>query len=79
MQSIKSSIIEQITMRVVGLTVAAFIIQPIVFPIYNIDIPLQSNFELACIFTASSTVLGFGIRRIFNFITFKSYQRKYNS
>jgi len=65
MQPRLQSFIEAITSTLIGLVVA-MVTQLIVFPLYGLEINLQSNIEIAGIFTAVSIVRGYLVRRWFN-------------
>lgn len=65
MQPRLQSFIEAVTSTLIGLVVA-IVTQLIVFPLYGLEINLQSNVEIAGIFTAVSIVRGYLVRRWFN-------------
>ncbi len=49
-----------------GLLLSALVIQPILFPIFNIHTSTIENLEMASIFTAVSVARGYIWRRYFN-------------
>lgn len=65
MQSRIFSFIESITNVTIGYTMAIFT-QLIVFPLFNIEIDLSSNFIIALIFTIVSLARSYVVRRLFN-------------
>ena len=64
-QSKLQSLIESVITVGSGLIVAV-IIQLLIFPLYNIEITLFENIQLAIIFTVSSIIRIYFIRRCFN-------------
>ena len=64
-QSKIQSLVESVITVVSGLIVAV-IIQLLIFPLYNIEITLFENVQLATIFTVSSIIRIYFIRRCFS-------------
>jgi hypothetical protein len=69
-QSKRGSVIETITSTIIGYSVAV-ISQVTIFPLYGIDLTLDSNMVIAAWFTIISLVRGYWVRRIFNFLHVK--------
>jgi hypothetical protein len=69
-QSKRGSVIETVTSTVIGYSVAV-ISQVTIFPLYGIDLTLDSNMVIAAWFTIISLVRGYWVRRIFNFLHVK--------
>jgi len=69
-QSKRGSVIETITSTIIGYMVAVAS-QIAIFPLYGIDLPLDSNMVIAAWFTIISLVRGYWVRRIFNFLHVK--------
>lgn len=65
MQSKKQSLIESITNVMIGYTVA-LISQLLVFPLFNINVPLSDNLLIGAWFTAISLLRSYVVRRYFN-------------
>ena len=70
MQSKKHSIIESFTNVFIGYVVA-IISQLVIFPIFDIHIPLKDNLLIGFWFTLISIVRSYSIRRLFNRIKTK--------
>ena len=64
-QSKLQSLVESVVTVGSGLIVAV-IIQLLIFPLYNIEITLFENIQLAIIFTVSSIIRIYFIRRCFS-------------
>jgi|TARA_R100001530_G_scaffold124479_1_gene92714 hypothetical protein len=64
MQSKKHSLIESVSNIVAGLTIN-IMAQLIIYPFFNINITLTSNFKIAAIFTVISLMRSYLIRRLF--------------
>ena len=64
MQSKSHSMLESLTNTVIGYIVA-IASQLVVFPMFNIHIPLQDNLLIGCWFTAISLTRGYLVRRWF--------------
>ena len=57
----------EVTVNLIGgLIFSIFVVQPIVFWIYDIHLNLTTNTSIAIIFTAVSFVRSYIVRRIFN-------------
>ena len=67
-QSKIQSLVESVITVGSGLIVAV-IIQLLIFPLYNIEITLFENIQLATIFTVSSIIRIYFIRRCFSRVT----------
>ena len=65
MQSKAQSLIESITNILIGYIVA-ILSQLIVFPLFNINIPLKDNILIGVYFTAISLMRSYLVRRYFN-------------
>ncbi|MFA7127585.1 MAG: hypothetical protein WC136_00275 [Sphaerochaeta sp.] len=76
-QSKLESLIEQVVNILSGLLIAAFIIQPLVFPLYDITTNYFENVTIAIIFTIVSIIRGYLWRRYFN--TKHDFQTKLQS
>lgn len=63
-QSRRHSLIESVTNVVVGYLVAVFS-QVVIFPLFDIHIPLADNFLIGLWFTAISIARSYAIRRLF--------------
>jgi len=75
MQSRLFSLIETIANVSIGWGIA-FITQIIVFPIFNINIPMQDNILISVIFTGVSIIRGYTLRRIFNYFVVRKMIRR---
>ena len=71
MQSKKWSLIEIVSGLIFGLFLSIFIVQPIVFGIYDIDFGFKDNTAIAVIFTAVSLIRSYFVRRVFNWVHIK--------
>ena len=67
-QSKKHSALEAVVNVTTGLLLSIFIIQPIVFSIWDIHLTVGENTTIAIIFTIVSLVRGYAVRRWFNYI-----------
>lgn len=65
MQSRKVSLIESIVNVAIGYFVAV-ISQILIFPLFNINIPISDNFKIGLWFTAISIIRSYSVRRLFN-------------
>jgi hypothetical protein len=65
MQSRKFSMIESITNVAVGYFVA-LASQLVIFPVFDINVPLRSNILIGAFFTVVSIVRSYTLRRVFN-------------
>ena len=66
-QSKLHSFIESLINVLIGMGVA-FVSQLLIFPLFDINIPILDNIYIALWFTAISIVRSFVIRRLFNYI-----------
>jgi hypothetical protein len=64
-QSRRHSLIESCVNTAVGFGVA-IISQLLIFPLYDIHIPFESNLGISAWFTAISVGRGYVVRRVFN-------------
>lgn len=64
MQSKKHSLIESITNVVIGYSVA-LASQLVIFPFFNIHVPISDNVKIGLWFTAVSLLRSYTIRRFF--------------
>tara|TARA_Y100000310_G_scaffold325691_1_gene389520 strand:+ start:402 stop:617 length:216 start_codon:yes stop_codon:yes gene_type:complete len=64
-QSKTQSMVEAVTNVIVGYLVA-LVSQLIIFPVFNIDIPLTSNIMIGLWFTVVSLFRSYIVRRYFN-------------
>lgn len=71
MQSKFASLIESIANIAVG-AIVALISQLAIFPLFDIHIPMSSNFGIMAWFTAISVVRSYVVRRYFNGLKFFS-------
>lgn len=65
MQSKKFSLIESISNVFIGYWVA-FVSQLVVFPLFNIHVPIKDNLYIGICFTGISIARSYILRRIFN-------------
>lgn len=65
MQTKKDSRLEAVTNTAISYLLA-LVIQLLVFPLYDINIPLASNLQIIAIFTSVSIVRNYIVRRYFN-------------
>ena len=73
-QSKRGSIIETVTGTAIGYTVAV-ISQVIIFPFFNVNLPLEQNMVIALWFTVISLIRGYWVRRLFNLMHVKGVLR----
>lgn len=66
MQSKRESMFENIANVMSGLLLSAFFIQPLVFPVFNVDVGTADNLAIATVFTVVSIARGYVWRRYFN-------------
>ena len=66
MQSRKMSLIESITNVIVGYSISV-LAQIIIFPIFDINVSIESNLKIGLFFTIVSIIRSYVLRRIFNF------------
>ena len=66
MQTKVESLIENVLNVFTGLVLSIFVVQPLVFPIFNIITSVTENIAIAIIFTLVSIIRGYVWRRIFN-------------
>lgn len=71
MQSKKQSLIESIINVIVGYIVA-LLSQIIIFPIFGLDVNIQSNILIGLWFTGISIIRSYILRRVFNAINKKN-------
>ena len=71
------SIIEQLFNIGSGLLISALIVQPIIFPIFNIHTTIHENIIIAIMFTTVSMMRGYIWRRAFNHIKFQKFIQKF--
>ena len=74
MQTKRMSMLETGFNLAAGLLLSIFVIQPIVFAIYDIHLGVGDNTAIAIIFTVVSFVRGYIVRRMFNRILVKRYE-----
>ena len=65
MQTKLGSLTEVVVSTTIGYTVA-LATQLLVFPVFGVYVPLETNVTLAVIFTFISVVRGYFVRRLFN-------------
>jgi len=75
-QTKKWSIIEITFGLIFGLLLSIFVVQPIVFAMYDVDFGVAGNTQIAVIFTAVSFVRSYFVRRFFNWIHIKYPQTR---
>ena len=68
MQTKKWSAIEITAGLLFGLVLSIFIVQPIVFGMFDVDFGVDGNTTIAVIFTAVSFVRSYMVRRFFNWV-----------
>ena len=64
-QSKKMSLLETLTSTVIGYTIAVSA-QVVIFPFFDIHVPLHDNLMIGALFTIVSVVRGYFVRRLFN-------------
>ena len=67
MQSKKQSMFEVIIGTCIGYSVA-LLTQIIVFPLFGLEVDLESNLLIGVIFTVVSITRGYFVRRLFNYL-----------
>jgi hypothetical protein len=77
MQTKKQSFIETLTNIVVGL-ITSFIIQIYIYDFFKIPVTLNQNIYITLIFFISSVIRGYSIRRMFNYLNYKTDKPKSN-
>lgn len=70
MQSKKHSIFETVTNIFVGWFIAIGLTAT-VFPMFDINIPMETNLKVSVIFTIAAIVRGYALRRFFNWLAFR--------
>ncbi len=65
MQTKKMSLIESFTNIAIGYFIACFS-QMMIFPLFDIHIPIHQNFQIGLWFTLVSIIRSYTIRRIYN-------------
>jgi hypothetical protein len=65
MQTKQLSLIESVTNTLAGLLIS-FGIQLVIYPVMGIPVRLSQNIIITLIFTASSILRGYVLRRVFN-------------
>jgi len=65
------SLFEQFTNIGSGLLLSTFVVQPIVFPLFNVHTTTLENFAMASVFTVVSIARGYVFRRLFNMLTIR--------
>jgi hypothetical protein len=66
MQTRKESLFENIANVMSGLLLSAFVVQPLVFPVFGVHLATAQNVTIAVIFTIVSIARGYIWRRYFN-------------
>jgi len=66
MQTRTESLIENAVNVLSGLLLSAFVVQPLVFPIFDVNLAVSQNVTIAVIFTIVSIARGYIWRRYFN-------------
>ena len=64
MQKRKTSLLEAITNTAAGFIIS-LLIQLIIYPVMKIDVAIQQNLIITCVFTVASIARGYCIRRLF--------------
>lgn len=77
MQSKASSLLENILNVTSGLFLSILIVQPIVFNLYNIELEMNQNIQIAIIFTLVSILRGYVWRRFFNKIIMRRFNESH--
>ena len=67
MQTKKQSAIEAVAGVLIGYGVA-LISQILIFPLFEVNLPLEQNMIIGGYFTAISIVRGYYVRRLFNYL-----------
>lgn len=78
MQTKLESLIEQVLNVFSGLILSIFVIQPIVFKFYNIELSMSENIGMAVIFTTVSIIRGYFWRRLYNRQSMKKILKEIN-
>ena len=68
-QSKRHSLLEVLVNLLGGLGFSIFVVQPLVFSYYDINLDLTTNTSIAVIFTVVSFIRSYIVRRVFNKIT----------
>lgn len=71
MQSRKHSLIETAVNIFIGWFVA-IALNALVFPMFGINIPMDTNLKVSVIFTIAAIIRGYALRRFFNWFAFKN-------
>ena len=66
MQSKTLSIVEVMVNLLGGLLLSIYIVQPLIFGLYGIELELATNVSIAVWFTLVSFIRSYVVRRIFN-------------
>ena len=64
MQKRRTSFLEAITNTAAGFIIS-LLIQLIIYPVMKIDVAIQQNLIITCVFTVASIARGYCIRRLF--------------
>lgn len=75
MQTRLFSLIETFSNIFIG-WVIAIITQIIIFPIFNINIPLKENLQISAIFIGVAIIRGYTLRRVFNYFVIRKMKIK---
>ena len=75
MQTKKLALIETIVGVITGFIIS-FILTATVFPLFDINISIETNLKVTIIFTIVSIVRGYTLRRIFNRIAIREMAKK---
>jgi hypothetical protein len=76
MQTKTQSLIESFINILIGYGVAVTS-QIIIFPLFNVNIPLSANFQIGIYFTIISLIRSYLLRRYFNWSHGREYLRRY--
>ncbi|WP_345969604.1 hypothetical protein WCX72_09775 [Sulfurimonas sp. HSL1-6] len=73
MQSRTESLLENVANVMSGLLLSAFVVQPLVFPLFGVTLNVGQNITIAVVFTIVSIARGYLWRRYFNKRTMRRF------
>lgn len=74
MQTRKLSLIETFANIFVG-WIVSIILTATVFPLFGINIPIETNLKVSVIFTIAAIIRGYTFRRVFNHYAMRSFNK----
>jgi hypothetical protein len=75
MQSRRASLIESMTNIAIGFVVSMLVWMLIVAPLYGLPNDAKTNFTITAIFTVTSIIRSYMLRRVFNAVTVYHYNK----